>query len=200
MTYFQFGNLTIPGIWISAVIALILSSLLNRFIGEKKTEEWLINGFILLFLVWKLSYVLFHFSMFIEMPLSIIYFSGGWKGQILALVVVSIYLLVFAGKKYPSIYKESTRIFLFYYLIYEITISFLEKNIVETFLHFIVFAGFVVTLFYLKKKETTLSRQIVIVIYMLELLIISLFQPIFTMELLTFTWLAVTMLILTKKR
>ncbi|MFS0557055.1 hypothetical protein [Brevibacillus sp. 179-C9.3 HS] len=54
--------------------------------------ELLSNALVLGFLVWKFSYVLFHFSKVVENPSSILYFSGGENGAMLAVVAVAVYL------------------------------------------------------------------------------------------------------------
>ena len=167
--------------------------------GEK-VADWYWNGFFIYFLVWKLSYILFNFRMFSDMPFSIVYFNGGTKGHILALVILSIYLLIFAPKKYPSIYQECAQIFLLYFICYEVIRGFLEKNTFETFIHLTLLVGFVVLfLLSLKKTKNPLSNQLLIVFILLELLIKSSFGTALSMDALPFIWIGLIVYILRKR-
>lgn len=199
MTYLTIGSLTIPSVWLASIAGLILASLLHWIINGEKIEEWYWNGFFLYFLIWKLSYILFQFKLFLDMPLSIIYFNGGLEGHFLALIILSVYLIFITGKKYPSIYKESARIFLFYFISYQVVINLLEKNQMETLLHIILLAGYIFLLLYLRKKHLTLTIQMFIMAMMLELLILSIFQSLFSTQVWTFTLLGIMMLIVSKK-
>lgn len=196
MTYFEIGNLTIPSIWLAAVISLFIGSLFKRLYTREKVGEWYWNGFFLYFLVWKLSYVLFNFKIFLNMPLSVVYFNGGTTGHILALASLSFYILFMAGIKHPSIYSEGVPVFLFYFISYEVVISLLEQNYMEALVHFVLLASCCALFNHFKNKNSPISKQIFILIFLLELLIFSFFQSFLTLETLTFTWIAVTMLIL----
>ncbi|MFJ5622850.1 hypothetical protein ACIQD3_08945 [Peribacillus loiseleuriae] len=176
MTYFNFGSLTIPAIWLAASTALILAALFNRVVARERVGDWYWNGFILYFLVWKLSYIVFNLNMFLDIPLSLVYFNGGAKGHILALSILSFYLLFIAVKKHPSINGESAQLFLLYFICYEVVINTLEQSVIETLIHFILLTGYLFLLYFLKKKKITLSSQMFIVMVMLELLIFSLFH------------------------
>ena len=196
MTYFHFGNLTIPAVWLAAPLALFIASLLHRTIAGNKVGDWYWNGFFLYFVVWKLSYILFNLNMFLDMPLSVLYFNGGTKGHILALAALSFYLLVIAVKKHPGVYKESTVIFLLYFMIYEVLISLLEKNKLEATVHLLILIGYVFFLYYLKKNGRSLANQMVILIMMVELLTFSIFNSFLSLEALTFVWIGLTMIII----
>jgi hypothetical protein len=200
MTYFHIGNISIPGVWLAAFLALVISSLLFRGIMGKNVEEWFWNGAFLYFLTWKLSYVLFNFDLFMETPLSIIFFNGGTKGHYLALIILSVYLIFIAGKKNTSIYDEAPQIFLLFFLSYEVGINLLEDSITQTYVHIGVLAGYLSILILLKKGSINLSSQLFILMIMLELLVLSIFQPILERETLTFLWMSITMLLISKIR
>ena len=191
MTYFQFGNLTIPSEWLAAALALFIASFLHRIIAGNKVGDWYWNSFFLYFVVWKLSYILFNLNMFIDMPISVLYFNGGTKGHILALATLSFYLLVIAVKKHPGVYKESSVIFLLYFMIYEVVICLLEKTNLETSVHSLILVGYVFFLYYLNKNGRSLVNQIVILIMMVELLTFSIFNSFLSLKALTFTWIGI---------
>lgn len=53
-----------------------------------------ISAGILYFLVWKFSYILFHFSNFIDNPISAVYFNGGTIGSIAGVLAAGGYLYI----------------------------------------------------------------------------------------------------------
>lgn len=199
MTYYQFGNLSVPTVWITVLGALLITSILNRVYTGKKTSDWFWNSFFLYFLIWKLSYIIFHFKMFLDTPLSIVYFNGGINGHILGLVSLSVYLVWFASKKFPSIYIESFRLFLLYFMCYEVIMNVLEKNYIEAFGHLVILTVLLLYLLFIKKNENLLSGKMFILFILLDLLIISFFQTIVSTEVITFIWIGLTLLILSKK-
>jgi hypothetical protein len=198
MTYFQIGSLAIPSLWLAVVSSLFLSSVTYRIINRRKLGEWYWNGFFLYFITWKLSYILFQFDFFFDMPLSIVYFNGGIKGHFAALAFLSIYLLLLAKKKYPSINKEAPGAVFLFFLMYIGIIHLLEKNENEALMHFIILTGFILLLLLLKKNKTILTTVHMIIVLLIELLIFSLFSSVFTTEPITFIWLGLTVLILAK--
>ena len=67
--------------------------------ARKVIIEMLSNAVFLALLVWKLSYVLLHFSKAVDNPSSILYFSGGENDVWLAAVAVAVYLTRSIRKK-----------------------------------------------------------------------------------------------------
>lgn len=188
MTYFQVGSLTIPAVWIAAAGALIMAALLNRAVTGEKVGDWYWNGFFYYFISWKLSYIVFNIKPFLDMPMSILYFNGGTKGHALALVILSIYLLTYSSKRFPFLYEESARLFLLYFISYQVMVGLLEKSSLEMFIHLVILSG--VLLMHLLQKK--ISNQTFLLLVLLELLIISWFASIFSMEALTVIWMAST--------
>lgn len=181
------------------MITLIIAAPLYRILLGKKVEDWYWNGFFYYFLIWKLSYIIFNFNMFLNTPLSVVYYNGGIKGHILALVTLSVYLLFIALKKYQSIYNDSAQIFLLFFICYEVVLSILEKYITATVVQFILLIGYLIVLYFLKKRQTIVSEQLFIIIVMLEFVIYSFFNTFLSLEVFTFTWIAMTMFIILKK-
>ncbi|RST77124.1 hypothetical protein D4T97_001090 [Siminovitchia acidinfaciens] len=196
MTYFQVGSLAIPAVWIAVVGALFVASLFNWAVMGKKVEDWYWNGFFYYFVSWKLSYIVFNFNLFLDMPMSVLYFNGGEKGHALALVILSIYLLV-ALKRFPFLYEESSRLFLLYFISYQVIVGFLEKSSLEMFIHLVLLFGFLLLL--QKMKKILISSQMFLLFVFLELLIISLFNSFFSLESLTIIWMGSIVFILGMK-
>ncbi|VEF46530.1 Uncharacterised protein [Bacillus freudenreichii] len=196
MTYFQVGSLAIPAVWIAVVGALFVASLFNWAVMGKKVEDWYWNGFFYYFVSWKLSYIVFNFNLFLDMPMSVLYFNGGEKGHALALVILSIYLLV-ALKQFPFLYEESSRLFLLYFISYQVIVGFLEKSSLEMFIHLVLLFGFLLLL--QKMKKILISSQMFLLFVLLELLIISSFNSLFSLESLTIIWMGSIVFILGMK-
>lgn len=191
--------MNVPAAWLAAAIALLLSFLLSRGIVGKKVGEWYWNSASLYFLVWKLSYVLFNFDLFVKTPLSIIFFNGGTKGHYLALAILAVYLLFIAWKKYPNVYDEAPPIILLYFFSYEVVINQLDNNMTETIVHLCVLAAYLSILTILKKRGKHASTQILLLMVLLESLILSIFQSIFERESLTFLWMGILTLLISRK-
>lgn len=200
MTYFTIENLAIPSVWIATLIALVVAAVLNRVTGGQKIGDWYWNGFFLYFILWKLSYIYLNFKMFLNMPFSIVYYNGGIKGHLFALASLLIYLLIIASKKHPTIYVEGTRVFLFYFINYKVVMNLLEQNIKEATIQSILLLGYISLLFYLHTRKRLFTSQMFVVIFLLELLIYSLFRTIISIEIFTFLLLGLTMMILLRKK
>ncbi|WP_213021039.1 hypothetical protein [Siminovitchia terrae] len=198
MTYFQVGSLAIPAVWVAASGALFVAALFNRAFMGKKVEDWYWNGFFYYFVLWKLSYIVFNLGLFLDMPLSVLYFNGGTKGHIFALAILSVYLLVFALKRFPFLYEESAWLFLLYFTSYQVIIGFWDKSSLELFIHLILL-GILLILLSQKNKKSLTSRQIFPLFILLELLIISWFDSLFSLESLTIIWMGLIVFILTIK-
>jgi hypothetical protein len=199
MNYYQIGNFSLPSLWLAVLTALFGASLFHKLLTGKKVGEWYWNSFFLYFLAWKLSYILFNITMFIDMPLSILYFNGGTKGHFLGLTLLSLYLLFLAGKKHPGLEKEAGSIFLLFFFTYEVISKLLEKQWIEVFSHFVVFAGYIVLFLFLKRKNKLITWPIIIVLILIELLLFSIFSTLFSFKALTLTWIGLTVLSLFKK-
>lgn len=127
------------------------------------------------------------------MPLSIVYYNGGTKGHMLAVAILSLYLLFIAGKK-----KEMAQVSLLYFICYETVINILEQDWIEMIIHSIVLLGYLFTLYILNRKKTLLFNQLFTVFILLELFVFSLFHSILSLEALTFSWIGIITLILSK--
>src|SRR5690606_40432209 len=93
MTYISLGQFNIPVAWLAFILAIFYSDFRSRKAGvaTNKLLEQLVITYIL---VWKFSYILFSLPDFIKALLSLVYFDGGLRGHILALVVLALILLI----------------------------------------------------------------------------------------------------------
>lgn len=90
MTYIDIGSATLPALWVSVIVALLL---LSFFCRKNKRMKDLTDVVFTYVLVWKLSYIPLSFSAFLAAPLSALYFSGGQIGHVLGVIagVIQLY-------------------------------------------------------------------------------------------------------------
>lgn len=136
MGIFQLGPLTIKYEWaILFAAALITYAVLKKAIHNKAfSKDFLDTLFNIVFIwiiIYKLSILLFRPTLLLTNPLGLLYFNGGTKGAILALIVCLIYL--FQTFKKRSWQKED----LIQGLIITVVSAFLSFWLVRTF--FILF-------------------------------------------------------------
>ena len=199
MTLYQIGNITMPAVWIATLIALAVSAVVWRAISGEKIGEWYWNAFTLYFLVWKASYILFNFEEFLDFPMSVLYFNGGASGHMLALAALSAYLWM-AVKKHPGLYRDALPVLLLFFVGFEAALAMLEQQWAASVLHTILFVSIAAFLYASRKRAIAGSTQIYILFVLAEGLILSLFQPFFSIEPLTFSWLALTAFALARFR
>ncbi|WP_332649061.1 TlpA family protein disulfide reductase [Lysinibacillus sp. 54212] len=91
MDYLSIGSISVPIAWIAFFVAAFVSDWRSKQLdpNTKKVLDSLLWIYIAL---WKGSYIVFFWEMFIESPLSLLYFDGGLKGHILALIVLCIHI------------------------------------------------------------------------------------------------------------
>lgn len=198
--FIEIGTLTIPTIWLSVLAALFITSVIHKFLTGVKVEDWYWNGFFLYFLTWKLSYILFHLEMFINFPLSIIYFNGGSKGHYLGLLFLVLYLFLLTRKKYPAILEYLSHSILLFFILFEVIIHLLEREWNESAAHLVAFVIYLIVFFIFEKKNDVLSGLVITSLILLELFILSFFTSLLTVESFTFIILGFTVLVLSKNR
>lgn len=197
LSFITIFNVSIPIVWIATIISFISTSSFVKFLIKQKLSESFSNGLFLYIIIWKLSYIIFSFEYFIKMPFSIVYFHGGKYGHFLALVVVAIYFYYVSKKNEKSFSKQVHLFILCFIIIYEISINLLQNQIIIAFFHVIIF---VILILIHKQKKIKFTQQSFILFIMTELIIISLFESIFTIKALTYIFLALIPFLVTKNR
>lgn len=196
LSFITIFNASIPVIWLATIISFLLSSFIIKIITKQKVSDSFSNGFFLYIIIWKLSYILFSYEHFITMPLSIIYFHGGKYGHLLALLIVAIY---FYRKKNDTYTTRQIREFtLSFIIMYEILLSAFHFEIIATILHLIVYIIFITIKW--KQRSEPLQIQSFIIIFFIELTVISLFETLLTIKALTFTIIVFLSMLVTYER
>ncbi len=179
MNYITFGRFTLPADLLAAFAAIFIGALIYRAREKKSIDDWYWNSFFIYIAIYKLSYALFHFKMFLDAPFSLLYFNGGTEGQILAFAGIAIYLYAISRKKGSSVsVKEFLPAYFLFFMLYWTGLFAFSEDFIATAVQAGILIGFIV--FYLKKVE--LTREYSILFLMLEALILSLFSDLLALE------------------
>lgn len=106
---FTIGSFEIPSMYVALAAAFLISYMMIWNSEEKKHlfSHWL-NAAIILFLIYKFSYIIFNWNAFIAEPLNVFYYNGGQPGLLAGLIVMFIYM---AYRSNSLFYAESYSIF-----------------------------------------------------------------------------------------
>ena len=179
MNYITFGRFTLPADLLAAFAAIFIGALIYKAKQKKSIDDWYWNSFFLYIAIYKLSYALFNFKLFIDTPLSLLYFNGGTEGQILAYAGIGIYLYLLARRKGNTINTvEYLPAYFLFFLLYWTGLFAFSQNYLAAGIQAALMIGFI--LFYFKNFK--LTREYAILFLMLEALILSLFSDLLTAE------------------
>ena len=179
MNYITLGRFTLPADLLAAFAAIFIGALLYRFKEKKSIDDWYWNSFFIYIAIYKLSYALFNFKMFIDTPLSLLYFNGGINGQILAFTGIALYLYVLGRKKDSSMNTEHyLPVYFIFFMLYWTALFAFSEDFIGTAIQAILLLAFLA--FYFRKIK--LNMQYVILLLMLEALILSLFSDLLAVE------------------
>lgn len=181
MTYVPIFHLTVPAVWVAVLLGAAVASLMMRFVMGNKTGDWYWNAVTLYILVWKSSYILFNFDYFLDMPLSLLYFNGGLYGHLLAIALVSGYL-VLAQKKHADLARQAPVAWLLFFLSYQTILQGFENNWVEAVLHGLLLAGSILSIRLLAERADVPTGLLLVLLFILELLILSIFGPLLSWQ------------------
>jgi hypothetical protein len=177
---------------LAAFAAIFLGAMVYWLKERKSIGDWYWNSFFIYIAVYKLSYAIFNFSMFIDTPLSLLYFNGGTGGQILAFTGIAIYLFISSRKKENSISKqEFMPAYFSFFMLYETALFALSYDIIAAAVQAAIFAGFLVIYF----RGIRLTEQFGILLLMTEALVLSLFSDLLLVENLLIMGLGVFLLV-----
>ncbi|KAB7706492.1 hypothetical protein F9802_09820 [Bacillus aerolatus] len=93
MNWFTIGSLTVHASQLAVIAAFFISAIVLWLKKDKVLLDVYGNAVFLFIAVWKLSILLFSFSLVMQAPLSLLYFNGGWKGVWLAFIFVLLYIV-----------------------------------------------------------------------------------------------------------
>ncbi|MCP1161122.1 MULTISPECIES: hypothetical protein [Bacillaceae] len=181
MSYVNIGSLSMQVEWLSVAVALITASLLFRLIMKKKTGDWHWNAFFAYIVVWKGSYIFFHFGLFLQNPLSVLFFSGGIKGHTLGIITVIVYL--FLQLKKNSLFPDLPILFSLFFFIYEAFMIYLEGDPVHLLAQILFTLSFIIYLQLRKPEGYKEFKQVFLLFQMMQILIISIFGTIISVDL-----------------
>lgn len=179
MNYITVGRFTLPVDLLAAFAAIFIGAMVYWLKEKKSIGDWYWNSFFIYIAISKLSYALFNFKMFIDNPLSLLYFNGGTNGQILAFAGIALYLFFIAWKKESGINSEEfLPAYFIFFLLYETVLFAFSQNLLAAAVQAALLLGFIFYYF----KKAGLNQQLSILFLMLEALILSLFSDLLAVE------------------
>jgi hypothetical protein len=179
LNYITVGRFTLPVDLLAAFAAIFIGAMVYWLKEKKSIGDWYWNSFFVYIAISKLSYALFNFKMFIDTPLSLLYFNGGTNGQILAFAGIALYLFFIARKKESGINSEKfLPAYFIFFLLYETALFAFSQDILAAAVQAALLLGFILYYF----KMSGLNQQYAILFLMLEALILSLFSELLSAE------------------
>lgn len=181
MSYVPIFHLTVPAVWIAVLLAAAVANLLMRVAVNQKMGDWYWNALAFYILVWKLSYIVFHWQYFLDMPLSLLYFNGGLYGHLFATAFVIGYLLL-AQRKQTAMAEQAAAAWLLFFLAYQSILQFLEAQWVQAAFQTLLFIVAIVSIRLLRTRQDVPSGLLFGALLTMELLILSTFGPLWTWQ------------------
>lgn len=173
MDYITIGRFTLPTDLLSAFLSILIGGFIYWLKEKRSIGDWYWNSFFLYIAISKFSYVIFNFKMFMDTPISLLYFNGGTNGQILSFAGIAIYLYILIKNGNSRIStKESLFGYLTFFMIHETVLFLLTGKILAACLQALLLLGYI----FFHYPKTRLHLQYAILFLMAEALILSLFS------------------------
>lgn len=179
MNYLTVGRFTLPADLLAAIAAIFIGALIYRVKEKKSIGDWYWNSFFLYIALYKLSYAIFNFKMFLDTPFSLLYFNGGTEGQILGYAGIAGYLFWIARKQKSMIkITDYLHAYFLFFLLYWTGLFAFSENFIAAGVQ--VLLALIFGAFYLKGRQ--LSKEYATFFLMLEALVLSLFSNLLSVE------------------
>lgn len=193
MDFISIGSLTIPYTLFSFFLTAFITAGLFRYLSSKKTGDLFWNTIFISFLVWKASYILFNFHLFLQSPMSVLFFNGGKSGLIIAGMAILIYWYWLFKKNPELLYKEALPLYILYFSIYETILYLLKSNVLAASLFLIItlLSSYIIH----QNKKIKLSFELFIVYELVMLFLFSILNKALSWESAVFFSLGIIILI-----
>jgi len=179
LNYLTVGRFTLPADLLAAIAAIFIGALIYRVKEKKSIGDWYWNSFFLYIALYKLSYAIFNFKMFLDTPFSLLYFNGGTEGQILGYTGIAGYLFWIARKQKIMIkITDYLHAYFLFFLLYWTGLFAFSENFIAAGVQ--VLLALIFGAFYLKGRQ--LSKEYATFFLMLEALVLSLFSNLLSVE------------------
>lgn len=170
MNAITIGKFTLQAELLTFFITIFAVSILYKAVMQKSLSDWYYNAIILYIVIYKLSYITFQFDLFIKTPLSILYFDGGWKGQVLAFIGLAIYLVMITTKRYELLKSEFIPTYFIFVSIYSLLQQAFLAHYVVAFIN-IMFLGTFIWIYL--KSNVAHENQLFIFLLLVQAILLS---------------------------
>lgn len=176
MSYIQIGNISVKTEWGAFILALFLIMLAEKLV-HKKSGSMFQDALFNYIIVWKLSYILFEWPMFIKNPISALYFSGGIWGHILAVIVASI-ILIYRSKKQSRTLDWNGWLYSFteFYLVFQASEFLLSGDWIVGTAMLVAYVSVAI------KNNSTENQTWLFILILLNSIFLAYNQKLFTLE------------------
>ena len=181
MDYLTIGRFSIHTELLALFLSIFLVSILYKLLIKTALHDWYLNSFLLMIAIYKGSYILFYFNLFLETPLSIIYFNGGWKGWLLAYGGLILYLSL-SRKSKMWIQLEFKSAYLLFLFTYNGLLQLFDLNLLASGIHFTMLFTLMFTFKWDKTINPRYSKQMFFVYLLIETLLISLYANLLNLQ------------------
>ena len=181
MDYLTIGQYSIHTELLALFLSILLVSILYKSLMKTALHDWYLNSFLLMIAIYKGSYILFYFNLFLDTPLSIIYFNGGWKGWLLAYGGLIIYLLL-SRKSKMWIRLEFRSAYLLFLFTYNSLLHLFDLNLLASGIHIIMLFTLMLAFKWDKTINPRYSKQMFFVYLLIETLLISLYANLLNLQ------------------
>ncbi|MEK3887962.1 hypothetical protein [Bacillus sp. FSL K6-3431] len=198
--WLSIGSLSFPVSWVAIVIAFFLTTGMLLLLKKKHIADYYGNAIFIFIITWKLSVILFQFKFSIQNPLTILYFNGGIKGFWLGLIAGCIYLFIIGKRKKQAEMSigDIFQVWLMTFSIYEIVISIVDDYpLLFRVILILINFGFVVMAI-LKNNQIRWLQQLLILFTVIQLLIYSVMDRLFSVPIMTYIIVVIALLIISK--
>jgi peroxiredoxin len=174
----QIGSLSMPTKWLFIAVSvlvgfIVLKVWLQRLQEERYKElgDLLFNSVFWAILVWKGSLLIFEPMLVVKSPLSLLYFTGGSKGLVLAALFVLFYIVYNAYKRNfdRNIVIKSILIFTFSMSTFHYLLVFLFKEQLLSYLSLAVLSFILLVLTVVHRKKR-INKNIIVIVGLMGLL------------------------------
>lgn len=181
LDYLTIGHYSIHTELLALFLSILLVSILYKSLMKTALHDWYLNSFLLMIAIYKGSYILFYFNLFLDTPLSIIYFNGGWKGWLLAYGGLILYLLL-SRKSKMWIRLEFRSAYLLFLFTYNGLLQVFDLNLLASGIHIIMLFTLMLAFKWDKTFNPRYSKQMFFVYLLIETLLISLYANLLNLQ------------------
>ncbi|WP_042346562.1 hypothetical protein [Bacillus massiliigorillae] len=181
MNAITIGNFTLQVELLTFFITIFAVSFMYKVIMKKSIGDWYFNAIIIYIIIYKGSYIIFQYDLFMKTPLSIVYFDGGWKGQIFAILGLALYMMRITNKKTHMLSIDIVPAYFLFITIYSMIQQAFASHYIAAFIQILILSAYI--WIYMKVKLAH-ENQMFIFFILVQAILLSFFNGLSTTDIL----------------